>query len=121
MHSAAAAAVLASMPTSAIQRSLLGCKPACHAALGIPKPCLQALTYSAGWCSRTPYLTLSACRYYVAELVKLYPLLAAAWGVLLFRELRGLGRKAALLLASMCGAYLLGVLLLAFARNHSGV
>ena len=62
-----------------------------------------------------------ACRFYVAELVKLYPLLAAAWGVGLFRELRGVGRKAALLLASMCGVYLLGVLLLAFARNHSGV
>ena len=57
----------------------------------------------------------------MAELVKLYPLLAAAWGVLLFQELRGVGRKAAWLLASMCGVYLLGVLLLAFARNHSGV
>ncbi len=62
-----------------------------------------------------------ACRYYVAELVKLYPLLAAAWGVGLFRELRGVGRRAALLLASTCGAYVLGVLLLAFARNHSSV
>ena len=62
---------------------------------------------------------LTPCRYYVAELVKLYPLLAAAWGVLLFREFRGVGRKATLLFAGMCGVYLLGVLLLAFARNHS--
>ena len=72
-------------------------------------------------CGRAPCLSLVACRYYVAELVKLYPLLAAAWGVLLFRELRGVGRKAAWLLASTCGVYLLGVLLLAFARNHSSV
>ena len=55
----------------------------------------------------------------MAELLKLYPLLAAAWGVLLFKEFRGMGRRATLLFAGMCGVYLLGVLLLAFARNHS--
>ncbi len=55
----------------------------------------------------------------MAELVKLYPLMAAAWGSILFREFWGVGLKATLLFAGMCAVYLLGVLLLAFARNHS--
>ena len=54
----------------------------------------------------------------MADLVKVYPLLAAAWGVLLFKEFRGVGRKATSLFGAMCGAYLVGVLLLAFSRNH---
>ena len=83
-------------------------------------PCLQSLMHGVG-VLRQGAIPERACRYYVAELVKLYPLLAAAWGVGLFRELRGVGRRAALLLASTCGTYVLGVLLLAFARNHSSV
>lgn len=62
---------------------------------------------------------MGVCRYYVAELVKLYPLLAAAWGVMMFKEFKGMGRKATLLFGGMCGTYILGVLLLAFSRNHS--
>ena len=75
---------------------------------------------------KSPFCTVEThawlpCRYYVAELVKLYPLLSAAWGVMLFKEFKGVGRKAMLLFGVMCGAYLLGVILLAFSRNHSSV
>lgn len=57
----------------------------------------------------------------MAEVVKMYPLLTVAWGLLLFAEFRGSGRKAAYLLAAMCGTYVLGVGLLAAARNISVV
>ncbi|KAK9914973.1 hypothetical protein WJX75_003193 [Coccomyxa subellipsoidea] len=57
--------------------------------------------------------------YRVAEVVKMYPLLTAAWGLLLFTEFRGCGRRASYLLGAMCGTYVLGVGLLAAARNIS--
>ena len=58
------------------------------------------------------------CRYAVAELVKLYPLLSMIWGVTLFHEFRAVGRGAIALLSAMCVVYVLGVGLLAGARNH---
>lgn len=54
----------------------------------------------------------------MADLVKLYPLLSLAWGLTLFNEFRGLGRAAVGFLAAMSVAYVLGVGLLAGARNH---
>ncbi|BDA43213.1 Ureide permease 1 [Coccomyxa sp. Obi] len=59
--------------------------------------------------------------YQVADVVKMYPLLTVVWGLLLFAEFKGSGRKAAYLLAAMCGAYVVGVGLLAAARNISVV
>jgi hypothetical protein len=58
------------------------------------------------------------CRYRMAEMVKVYPLLSAVWGLSLFTEFRGLSVRAMALLVAMCVAYLLGVALLAIARNH---
>jgi hypothetical protein len=76
------------------------------------------------YCSNTAFtgLLLSNVvgrRYRVAEVVKMYPLLTAAWGLLLFTEFRGCGRRASYLLGAMCGTYVLGVGLLAAARNIS--
>ncbi|EIE22246.1 fatty acid elongase 3-ketoacyl-CoA synthase 1 [Coccomyxa subellipsoidea C-169] len=56
--------------------------------------------------------------YRVAEVVKMYPLLTVAWGLLLFTEFRGSGKRAAYLLGAMCATYVLGVGLLAAARNN---
>jgi hypothetical protein len=52
-------------------------------------------------------------------MVKVYPLLSAAWGVLLFSEFKGVNRAGTALMAAMCGTYLLGVALLSVARNHA--
>ena len=54
----------------------------------------------------------------MAELVKLYPLLSLALGLGLFKEFRGVGHGCSSMLAAMCVAYVLGVGLLAGARNH---
>ena len=51
----------------------------------------------------------------------MYPLLTVVWGLLLFTEFKGSGRRASYLLAAMCGTYVLGVGLLAAARNISAV
>lgn len=48
----------------------------------------------------------------------MYPLLTVAWGLLLFTEFRGSGKRAAYLLGAMCATYVLGVGLLAAARNN---
>ncbi len=61
---------------------------------------------------------LHSSRYAVAELVKLYPLLCLALGCGVFYEFRGVGRAASMMLAAMAVSYVLGVGLLAGARNH---